>query len=150
MLFRMTCVFQVFMLTCVDSERSRDVTVTCLAQCLYRIGHPLLSVSFLRTASQVWDSPFFLVYCPMGLFLDLDGLPDPTVVLVALWLNDHGFSPVDGVVFPFAVLWFSVFLLCFFFYCSCGFLMSPPSFLVFSFTSAKWPPCFSDICFNAL
>lgn len=36
-------------------------------------------------------SPFVLVYCPMGLFPDLDGLSD---------LNDLGFSLVDGVVFP--------------------------------------------------
>lgn len=90
----------------VDSEESRDVTVRFLARCLYMTGHLLLSVSFLMTASQVRDSTsqFSLVYRSMGLFPDLD--PDPLVVLVAPWLNNLGFPPVDGVVLPFAVVWF--------------------------------------------
>lgn len=78
---------------------------------LYRFFffHLLLSVSFLRTASQVWDgmnAPSFQLTVLLGPLPDVGGLSDP-VMLVALLQNVLGFFPVpDTADFRFLPLLF--------------------------------------------
>lgn len=68
----------------------------CLASSFIQVFffYLLLSVSFLRTVSQVWDSMNAPVL--LGLLPDVSGLCDP-VVLVALLQNVLGFFPVPDM-----------------------------------------------------